>query len=344
MQAGFLDGHNQAPILAYPADREIMKRTLQLAGTLLAVACTALFVHHVATSLSLDTLRSHLDSRTVAALILSAMLYSMTVPLSALAWQRLLANRMHAGFLRLCAILMTSQVGKYLPGNIGHVAGRTALALRMGIPMATIAASIAYETLLLLATGILVGVVGAATSQAGMDLLRLHGTMLAGIVAACVAGLVALPLLARLLPKLAARFAPGAALQTGDAAALALQSRDIAFVTGSYATAYVIIGLSAATLAFGLDPVRRPDTTLLISAFAIAWTMGFVTPGAPAGIGVREALLMLMLGPALGTGMATLLVLFMRAATILGDILCLFSGMALMRNASKKRTETEPEP
>jgi len=97
-----------------------------------------------------------------------------------------------------------------------------------------------------------------------------------------------------------------------------------------YVCAYLAIGASATTLAGGLYPATRPDFALLTAAFAIAWVVGFVTPGAPAGIGVREALLMLMLGPGMGTANASLFILALRIATTLGDILCFVAGLALM--------------
>ena len=69
-----------------------MKRWLQWLGMALAMAGTAAFVHYVLSSLSIEDLRAHLSAGTVTAGVLAILLYSLTVPVSAFAWQRLLAN------------------------------------------------------------------------------------------------------------------------------------------------------------------------------------------------------------------------------------------------------------
>jgi uncharacterized membrane protein YbhN (UPF0104 family) len=60
--------------------------------------------------------------------------------------------------------------------------------------------------------------------------------------------------------------------------------------------------------------------TFFIGAFASSWLLGFLAPGAPAGLGVREAALALWLEPALGAPSAVLLIVLLRVATTLGDL------------------------
>lgn len=62
------------------------------------------------------------------------------------------------------------------------------------------------------------------------------------------------------------------------------------------------------------------DSALVLSSFAIAWSIGFITPGAPSGIGIREAILLLLLIPLSGEGPALILALLFRLVTIGGDI------------------------
>jgi hypothetical protein len=251
------------------------------------------------------------------------------VPLSALAWKRLLATmQIAARFPRLCGIMMTTQIGKYLPGNIGHYIGRSALALKAGLPANAVAGTLLYEALLLLVTGVGVAVVAAALSQPGLAQLRAHGMTLAWVAMACVAGVALLPFAHRWLMRAIARIAP--TLPSTHAIAMRVRPADLAVAIALYAGAYLAIGASAAILALGLWPGVVPDFALLTAAFAVAWVAGFVTPGAPAGIGVREALLLLMLAPAMGTTAATLLVLALRIASTLGDIVSFLIGAVLL--------------
>jgi glycosyltransferase 2 family protein len=54
-------------------------------------------------------------------------------------------------------------------------------------------------------------------------------------------------------------------------------------------------------------------------AFAISWLLGTITPGAPAGVGIRESIIILILSPYIGGPSSILVSLLMRIVTMLGD-------------------------
>lgn len=307
----------------------------RIVGTSLAIAGLVVFGWLLARHVPVEQLRQHLDARTGVALVLAALTYAAAMPVMALVWKRLLAAmRVPSEFPRLCGILMTTQIGKYLPGNVGHVIGRSALAIKCGLPASAVATTWVYEVLLLLATGVGVGVFSATLSQPGMAQLRAHGTTLGWIAVLCVLGLAAIPLASRAVPRLVARIAPETA--SSRVAPMQLRPADLALAIALYACAYLATGLSAAIVSLGLWPDVVPDLALLTAAFSIAWVVGFVTPGAPAGIGIREALLVAMLGPSLGTADATLLVLALRVATTLSDVFGFLIGTVVFALSREK--------
>lgn len=51
----------------------------------------------------------------------------------------------------------------------------------------------------------------------------------------------------------------------------------------------------------------------------IAWVLGFIIPGAPGGIGVRETALTLLLTPVTGRDMIVVLSVLHRLVTVAGD-------------------------
>lgn len=53
--------------------------------------------------------------------------------------------------------------------------------------------------------------------------------------------------------------------------------------------------------------------------FAISWLLGTITPGAPAGAGIREGIIILILSPHIGEANSILVSLTVRMVTILGD-------------------------
>jgi hypothetical protein len=58
----------------------------------------------------------------------------------------------------------------------------------------------------------------------------------------------------------------------------------------------------------------------MTGAFAGSWILGFVAPGAPAGLGIREAILSAWLSGSLPPAQIVLLVIALRIATTLGDL------------------------
>jgi hypothetical protein len=55
--------------------------------------------------------------------------------------------------------------------------------------------------------------------------------------------------------------------------------------------------------------------------FALCYLAGFIVPGAPAGLGVREAFFTKLFAPELGEGGAACVALVFRVLTIIGDLL-----------------------
>ena len=87
--------------------------------------------------------------------------------------------------------------------------------------------------------------------------------------------------------------------------------------------AYVSITLAAIAR---VAATAGPGARVLLMISATAWTLGFLTPGAPAGLGVREAVLVALLTPSAGEPAALTAALAFRAATLGGDLLFYLSA------------------
>src|SRR3546814_9620714 len=61
---------------------------------------------------------------------------------------------------------------------------------------------------------------------------------------------------------------------------------------------------------------------LITSAFALSWVLGFLAPGAPAGLGAREGIMLLLLHGSAPAEALLIFVLLARVVTVLGDGLC----------------------
>jgi uncharacterized membrane protein YbhN (UPF0104 family) len=63
--------------------------------------------------------------------------------------------------------------------------------------------------------------------------------------------------------------------------------------------------------------------------FTVAWTAGFLTPGAPAGLGVREAILVLGFTPLYGEAAAIGMAGALRIVSVIGDGLSFGIGLLI---------------
>lgn len=219
---------------------------------------------------------------------------------TALLWRALLAGL--GSRLRpadAARVFFVGQLGKYVPGSVWPLLVQIELGRDLAVPARASAAAVALFMWVHLVTG------------AAVAALALPA---AGVVSGWWA-LVAVPAAVLLLPR-----PLGAVL----AWALRLARRQPlpALPDGSAMLAAVAAAL-AAWAAYGLHVLVLADGGLgllhAVGAFAAAWCAGFVFIVAPAGAGVREAVFIALLLPALDTGAALAVVLVSRALLTVGD-------------------------
>jgi hypothetical protein len=80
---------------------------------------------------------------------------------------------------------------------------------------------------------------------------------------------------------------------------------------------------------------------LLPAAVTVGWLAGFLVPGVPAGLGVREAALTAMLGPSLGVGLVISAAALWRLSHMIADLLMFGLGLSL-RDRVPGRSSSEP--
>lgn len=188
-----------------------------------------------------------------------------------------------------------SQLGKYVPGNIFHLAGRQAICMVENLPAGKILKSIVWELFILACTA---SVIFCPPFVAQYFFPALPTAYLLGIFLFCC---VAVP------------FAAGEILQGDIRAAILWAILYLCSFGGIFAA--VLMLLTHAQL----------DTLELFygsTAYIVAWFIGFLTPGAPAGLGIREGVIMLLMKDIDVPETDLLLaVMLSRIITIFGDLL-----------------------
>lgn len=240
-----------------------------------------------------------------------SVVYAASNVLLALAWQRLLSALGTPVATRWALwAYAVSQLAKYVPGNVFQFAGRQALGLAAGLDGWSLAKSTAWELVFLTGCGALFALLvlptlGVSVSATWAGLLLV---LAVGLLAAAVGRL----------------WAPQAACALlFHAAFLALSG---------------CVFAGAAALVEADVPLGGGSPTLLVGAYVVAWLAGLLTPGAPAGLGVREAVLLFLLGQGPGAPAVLLAVLLARAITVTGDLLFYSSSFATRGPITATRT------
>jgi glycosyltransferase 2 family protein len=273
-------------------------------------------------------------------ILIFAIVYTSIIPISAWAWGRLLADTgKPIPWGELGMIMAITQMAKYLPGNVGQHIGRAAMSLSRGIGIQPLALTVLIESILALFAALLVGLIGASLSQTGLlTLLRGNETLLISAVATACAVMFGLMTSRRWLFYLIHRYTT---VYADSQVPMCLPRRTTLFLSlSAYCLNYILIGVGLVILARLLIPeVVIHDVMLLTSSFALAWVFGFFTPGAPAGLGVREVIMLGMLSSYYSASNGIFLIISLRLATTIGDGLCFLVGnlMLLISNRRKKQ-------
>jgi hypothetical protein len=110
-----------------------------------------------------------------------------------------------------------------------------------------------------------------------------------------------------------------------------------------YMAGYILLGAILLIVVQVSFRTGGKDFWVLTGAYAIAWLTGYITPGAPAGLGVRDSILVAALGVLYGPGPALGMTIIMRVVTTIGDALGFLIGLALKKWTSVSPPEITPK-
>lgn len=319
----------------------ISRRVSHPIGWLVAVAAGAFFLRYAWHSLAGKDLSALLEPAVIGATIGLCVLYMLLIPVTAFAWGRLLhALNERVSFRRLLPILATTQFGKYLPGNVAHHFGRVALLRMANVRLSSAVLSLAYEMLLQLVAcahlSALTLLWALPAELAHWPLFTHRWALLLAVTAGAVLALTLIPRFARWFANLQAARRGEAPIQS---AARGFHWKTAAGCYLLYAANFLFVGagmhLIAVTLA---EPgTQVPGVAYMTGAFASSWVLGFLAPGAPAGLGVREVILSAWLAAIMPADRVVVLVVALRIATTAGDLLNFLAGsLSLRRTASSQ--------
>lgn len=235
---------------------------------------------------------------------LSFVLYSFALALAALGWSAIASRITNVKNLRRhIKVYCYTNLARRIPGFLWYVAGRAYLYRRDGVNLIPISSASAIEMILIILSGLISYLVW------GLSYWPAHLSW--GLVLGIGVGLVAVhPRVFRwVLGKL------GYADTVGY-----IRYRDVSSWLIIYASIWLLGGLTLLSVIYAIQPVDLTQSPGIIAAWSLSGAVSTLVVFLPAGLGVREATLSVLLLPFIPAPLAVTVALIMRVLLTLYEI------------------------
>jgi hypothetical protein len=266
----------------------------------------------------------------VLTLVLSIVITALNTFTIALNWRLLLRDQdVHVSLLHVWQMVAVSQIGKYLPGNVGHFAGRAVLGKEQGIPLGVTVATTSIETIWNVIVGAALTLLALALGIGGFesvleDSFATTEMLVALLLVSVAAPTVGIMVMNRVFPRLSLKLGGGALVKPPRVVTSLVVGGIILFNL-------FVLGAVLKLQATSVFQAHGGNFFLFALLFSVAWIIGYLVPGSPGGMGVREAMMLLLFTPVIGAGATLGISVTMRVTSILGDGLAFLMGMVSLK-------------
>jgi len=297
-----------------------MKKALKIIGNIVMIAALAFVIKKL---LDMDISFSQLkEGRVLGGFLVCFAVQTAIIICSCFPW--LMFTRSLSGrkipFSAAVPVYTQSNLYKYLPGNVFQYVGRNQLAADMDISHVDVACATILDVLFcVMWTGIIsVVLLGGRIAE----LMSKYGRNLLIVAAVGIAVLAAGAIVIRL------KFRDRVSSYLSRYAKAFSKERRPQLLFGIFY--YLVHNLVSAAMYFTclwliVPQAGTGELTALAGAFMFAWIIGFVTPGAPGGIGIREGVMLFVCGDSYADRIV-LFVLVMRIASVFADVAAFVIG------------------
>lgn len=222
---------------------------------------------------------------------------------------------------------MVSALARYIPGGIWSIVGKAYFCNQKGVSKQATTVSIILEYVFqIISSGLFFILLIPFLFKTGIQT-----ALVLVCAAAFVVILVILPncinlgirILARILKK--------------DCGAIQLKRKFVYQVLFRYAAAWAVTGMGLILLVSAFSDTGFMQDIILVLSYPVSWVVGFLSPS-PNGMGIREAILRILLGGSQAHELVLLIVVTSRIWTILGEIAA-FAGFKLYYLLTRRKRE-----
>lgn len=298
------------------------RRSRLVAGLRIAIALLVVGAVGAALVRNWDLVRAELARMPPATIGGSLVLALLAPVLTLLGWRVLLADLgTRLPVPPSASVFFLGQLGKYLPGSLWSIVAQAEMGRRLGVPRRRMG----VVGLLAIGLGVVTGALVGIPAIPFLIERDVGGQLSVWWTAPAVLATVVLlsPRLLNWSIATAMRVLRREPLETP------LSGRAIVVSSWWFVLAWLAAGLSVLVLAHALVPSGTPVGRLVlasVSGYVLAAVIGMFSVFVPAGVGVRDGILALLLTPFMPLAAATAVVVVSRFLTILADVAVALAG------------------
>lgn len=285
------------------------KKYLEIVGRFITIICLLLIFYQLVTQdIDYSIL---LQPRVLIIILISALIVAFDVYVNTECWKLILEALFDTKikYLDTMNIYVKSNLGKYLPGNIMHFAGRNLIGKKYNLSHKKMVTATMFEIVLKVLCVAIIIVTFAYESfqvaivQYGIDDKTIF--VLIGFILISVAIFI---------------FLYNKRQKNNNSYRVNYFKLVLVFVLYSFiflSTAFCFILLSGEIVSWNIIIENFPK---ILGSYLIAWLIGYLVPGSSGGIGIRESVMMILLSELYGTDKILLVSVLLRIVTTLGDL------------------------
>lgn len=211
----------------------------------------------------------------------------------------------------LMRIIGISMFGKYIPGKLWFTVGRIALLERVGVPKKKSFTAVVLETYLLLLSGAFFFLI---------NIFKFENNVLYSIILIVVVLFLLFLSLPKIFKNIINLFLKIFKKEKID---FNIKIKEYIFIVFLYFLVWIFSGLEFYLLIYSFT-LKTYDFVGILSIYPASWVVGFLSFLMPAGIGVREGMIFVLLKRYTGNEIAAVGSLLSRIQVTLGELFYLF--------------------
>lgn len=302
-----------------------MKNAVKIVGNV-CVFITLVFIIKLVLNMNFDY-TIIFQTKNIMWVFILILLYSTIISFLCFPWKILVEylSKKKLKLVSVYSIYSKSNLYKYIPGNIFQFVGRQVLAVEYRIEHNIVALSTIFDIGIQFLTGITVSFL--FLGRYAIEQLYLYGIKpleqykIVGIILLILLFLFIF-LLRKQICKIFDKYKKIIDLNLFKYLFQCFLLYSVFFLF--YAITYLVLLVTIFDVSFNLNSI-----VLTIGASIFSWVIGFVVPGAPGGIGIREVVMIAVSGNVVDRDIIVVSIIIFRFVTLMSDIIIFVSSILI---------------